>query len=208
MDARMPRYIFRLATADDLSDIRRLQAQFIAEMHDPLGVVEEGYGRSEFTLLEAVDERGARVVGMTGLMRASSSPFVFERVFPEVWERIDLQVLSGRAGLTRDELVENDWGYVEKEHRRRHLAVALWAGCMLVAHQRGYPVLVGIGNQSAMAAMGDAFRTVGLAADLAGVRYELGLLFPAESAPRMADIVREVRARDPDIVWRLSGLEG
>jgi hypothetical protein len=200
--------IFRLATVDDLPDIGRMQAQFIAEMRDPLGLMEGSHGRSEFILIEAADERGARTIGMTSLMQASSSPFVFEQVFPDVWERIDLPVLSGRSGLTRDDLVENDWGYVEREYRRRHLAEVLVAGCLLIAHQRGYPVLVGIGNQNAMATMGDSFRTVGLAADLAGVRYELGLLFPAKSAPRMADIVREAVARNPDIEWRLPGLQG
>jgi hypothetical protein len=201
----MPSYTFRLATPGDLADIRRLQVQFMTEMQDPLDLTEEIYQNTEFVLLEAADARGARVVGIMGVMRASASPFVFEQVFPDVWDRVDRRFFRG---LRREEMVEGDWGYVEKEHRRRHLALALWAGLMLLTWVRGYPVMVGMANPTTIPAMGDAFHLVGLATNLGGLRYELGVLFPAEIAPRMIDIARQACARDPDITWRLPGLEG
>jgi hypothetical protein len=55
--------------------------------------------------------------------------------------------------------------------------------------------------------MGSAFHTVGLSSELSGVRYELGLLFPTQIAPRMAEIVHGAVGRDPGIVWRVPGLE-
>ncbi|WP_437751609.1 hypothetical protein [Sorangium sp. So ce1389] len=68
-------------------------------------------------------------------------------------------------------------------------------------------IRIAISNPSIMALMRDDFRTIGLAADVAGVHYELGMMFPEESAPRMAEIARQACARDPGMVWRLPGLE-
>ncbi|WP_437332092.1 hypothetical protein [Sorangium sp. So ce394] len=203
----MTQYIFRLATADDMAEIRRMQDQFIIEAHDPIGVLEGSYSRSEFLVLERRDERGSRLIGMVSLMRASAGPLALEHVFPDIWERVDLPALTGLAGMGRDDLIEHDWTYVEPEHRGKRLAKALWAGSMLVAHQRGHAALIAISNPSIMALMRDDFRTIGLAADVAGVHYELGMMFPEESAPRMAEIARQTCARDPGMVWRLPGLE-
>ena len=190
----MTRYIVRLATADDRPEVLRLQEQFIAELADPLGVPEGSHERSEFVLIEAVDERGKRAVGITSLMRASSAPFVCEQVFPDLWETIDLCASTGQSNIRRDDLAENDWGYVEKEHRGNRLALLCWAGSMVLAHQRGYPACLGIANQVALAVMGSAFHTVGLSSELSGVRYELGLLlFHRARSPRCARSCRRSR---------------
>jgi hypothetical protein len=202
----MTQYIIRLAAADDRPEILRLQAQFIAELADPLGVAEGSHEHSEFVLIEAVDERSRRAIGITSLMRASSAPFVCEQVFPDLWEKLDLCASTGQSGIQRDDLAENDWGYVEKAHRGNRMALLGWAGSMLLAHHRGYPACLGIANQAALAAMGSAFHTVGRSSELAGVRYELGLLFPTRIAPRMAEIVHSAVARDPGIVWQVPGL--
>jgi GNAT superfamily N-acetyltransferase len=203
----MTQYIVRLAVAEDRSEVLRLQEQFIAELADPLGVAEGSHEHSEFVLIEAVDERGTRAIGITSLMRASSAPFVCEQVFPDLWEKIDLRARTGQSNIRRDDLAENDWGYVAKEHRGNRIALLGWAGSMLLAHHRGYPACLGIANQAALTTMGSAFHTVGLSSELSGVRYELGLLFPAQIAPRMAEIVRGAIARNPGIAWRVPGLD-
>jgi len=203
----MTQYIIRLAAADDRPEVLRLQEQFIAELADPLGVAEGSHEHSEFVLIEAVDGRSKRAIGITSLMRASSAPFVCEQVFPDLWEKIDLCASTGQANIRRDDLAENDWGYVAKEHRGNRMAVLGWAGSMLLAHHRGYPACLGIANQAALARMGNAFHTVGLSSELSGVRYELGLLFPTRIARRMAEIVYTAIARDPGIVWQVPGLD-
>lgn len=48
---------------------------------------------------------------------------------------------------------------------------------------------MGIGNPAAMAAMGDAFRAVGPEAELSGVRYRLGLIFPRRERVALARLV-------------------
>lgn len=202
----MTQYIVRLATADDRLEVLRLQEQFIAELVDPLGVAEGSHEHSEFVLIEAVDERGKRAIGITSLMRASAAPFVCEQVFPDMWEKVDLGARTGQANIRRDDLAENDWGYVEKEYRGNRMALLCWAGSMLLAHHRGYPACLGIANQAALARMGSAFHPVGLSSELSGVRYELGLLFPTRILPRMAEIVHSALALEPEIVWRVPGL--
>lgn len=202
----MTRYIFRLAAAEDRLEVLRLQGQFIAELADPLGVAEGSHEHSEFVLIEAADEHGKRAIGIMSLMRASAAPFVCEQVFPDLWQKIDLCTLTGQSNLRRDALAESDWGYVEKEHRGNRLALLGWAGLMLLACHRGYPACLGIANQAALTAMGGAFHTAGPSSELSGVRYELGLLFPTQIAPRMAEIVHRAIARDPSIEWRVPGL--
>lgn len=202
----MTKYMIRLATADDKIEVLRLQQQFIAELADPLGVAEESHEHSEFILIEAEDERGTRAIGLTSLMRGSSAPFVCEQVFPDLWERIDLRAVTKQSTIGRGDLVENDWAYVEKEHRGSGLAALAWAGSILLAHHRGYPACLGIGNSAALQGMGSAFHKVGLSTELSGVRYELGLLFPAELAPRMAELVHRGLARHPGMEWRVPGL--
>lgn len=202
----MTRYSFRLATAADRPAVLRLQEQFIAELADPLGVVEGSHERSEFILIEAADEQRTRAIGIVSLMCASAAPFVCEQVFPDLWQTIDLRAVTGQAGIRRDDLAENDWGYVEKEHRGNRVAILGWAGSMLLAAHRGYPACLGIANQAALAAMGSAFQPLGPWSELAGVRYQLGLLFPAQIAPRMAELVHRAIARAPDIEWRIPGL--
>lgn len=200
------RYIVRLSTADDRTEVLRLQRQFIAELSDPLGVPEGSHEHSEFVLIEAADERGQRAVALTSLMRASAAPFVCEHVFPDLWEKIDLRAVTGQSAIGRDHLAENDWGYVEKEHRGNGLALLAWAGSMLLAHHRGYPACLGIANQGALGRMSSAFHTVGLSTELSGVRYELGLLFPAKIVARMTEIVLGALARHPGTEWRVPGL--
>jgi len=202
----MTRYIFRLAAAEDRLEVLRLQGQFIAELADPLGVAEGSHAHSEFVLIEAAGERGKRAIGIMSLMRASAAPFVCEQVFPDLWQKIDLCTLTGQANLRRDDLAEGDWGYVEKEHRGNRLALLGWAGLMLLACHRGYPACLGIANQAALTAMGSAFHTAGPSSELSGVRYEFGLLFPTQIAPRMAEIVHRALTHDPSIEWRVPGL--
>jgi hypothetical protein len=201
----MTRYIVRLAAADDRPEVLRLQNQFIAELADPLGVAEGSHEHSEFVLIEAADEHGKRAIGITSLMRASAAPFVCEQVFPDLWQKIDLCAATGQANIRRDDLAENDWGYVEKQHRGNRVALLGWAGSMLLAHHRGYPACLGIANQAALTRMGSDFHTVGLSSELAGVRYDLGVLFPARIASRMAEIVHGAIARNPGIEWRVPG---
>ncbi len=203
----MTRYLVRLAVADDRPEVLRLQDQFITELADPLGVAEGSHEHSEFVLIEAVDERGKRAIGITSLMRASAAPFVCEQVFPDLWDKIDLCASTGQSNIRRDDLAENDWGYVAKEHRGNRIALLGWAGSMLLAHHRGYPACLGIANQAALARMGSAFHTVGLSSELSGVRYELGLLFPAQIASRMAEIVRGAIVRNPSIAWHVPGFD-
>jgi hypothetical protein len=200
----MTQYIFRLATLVDKPAIQRLQKQFVAEMNDPLGIIESDFARSEFMLVEAVDESSKRAVGMMSIMHASRDPFVFERVFPDVWQRMDVSALTGRTGLQREDLVEMDWGYVEKPYRGHQLALLMFAGCLLHAHRQGYPVSVGIANAAAMARMpGGVFRGAGLVSEIGGVPYELGTLRPEQSAPLMADIVHSASARDRLLAWHV-----
>jgi len=203
----MTQYIIRLADAADRPEVLRLQEQFIAELADPLGVAEGSHEHSEFVLIEAVDERGKRAIGITSLMRASAAPFVCEQVFPDMWEKVDLGARMGQANIRRDDLAENDWGYVEREHRGNRMAVLGWAGSMLLAHHRGYPACLGIANLAALSRMGTAFHALGLSSELSGVRYELGLLFPGRIASRMAEIVHSAVARDPGIAWQVPGLD-
>ena len=124
-------------------------------------------------------------------------------MFPDLWEKIDLCAWTGQSSIRRDDLAENDWGYVTKEHRGNRLALLGWAGSMLLAHQRGYPACLGIANQAALTTMGSTFHTVGSSSELSGVRYELGLLFPTQIAPRMAEIVHGAIAHNPRIVWQV-----
>ncbi len=198
----MTDYIFRLATAADEPAVRRLQAQFVTEMSDPLGIDEDARPHTEFFLLEVADHDGCRVVGMMSLLRASEAPFVFEQVFPEAWRHDALPAWLGRLGIRRSDLVEGDWGYIEKPYRGQGLALLLFAGMMLHARHRGYAACVGIPNQTALARFPPStFHTTGLVTHLAGVRYELGLFVPAEVATIMSRIVHAARDRDPHIVW-------
>jgi len=203
----MTQYIVRLATIDDRPEVLRLQEQFISELANPLGIAEGSHDHSEFILIEAVDERGKRAIGITSLMRASTAPFVCEQVFPDMWRHIDLYALTGQSNIRRDDLAENDWGYMEKEHRGNRMALLGWAGSMLLAHHRGYPACLGIANPAALARMGSAFRTAGLSSELSGVRYELGLLLPAQIASRMAELVRDGLTRAPGISWHVPGVD-
>jgi len=180
-------YIVRLAVAEDRPEVLRLQEQFITELADPLGVAEGSQARDRGHELDA----------------ASAAPFVCEQVFPDLWEKIDLCAWTGQSSIRRDDLAENDWGYVTKEHRGNRLALLGWAGSMLLAHQRGYPACLGIANQAALTTMGSTFHTVGSSSELSGVRYELGLLFPTQIAPRMAEIVHGAIAHNPRIVWQV-----
>jgi hypothetical protein len=109
----MTSYSFRLATLDDRPEIRRLQTQFINDLADPLGADEGSHERSAFILVETPHERGKRAVGTISLMRASSKPFVFEQVFPDVWEHVDLRAVLGRSEIGRDHLAEVTRGLLE-----------------------------------------------------------------------------------------------
>jgi hypothetical protein len=200
----MTRHIFRLATPADEPAIRRLQSQFIAEMNDPLGIDEAARPRTDFFLIEVADQSGCRAVGMMSLMRASAARFVFEQVFPEAWRHMALPAWLGRLGIRRGQLVEGDWGYIEKAHRGQGLAPLLFAGMMLHAHHRGDVACVGMPNEASLARLPhNTFHTTGLVSHLAGMRYELGLFVLAEIATIMSEIVRAARARDPRIVWQL-----
>jgi hypothetical protein len=200
----MTDYIFRLATAADEPAVRRLQTQFVTEMSDPLGIDEDTRPHTEFFLLEVADHDGRRVVGMTSLLRASEAPFVFERVFPEAWRHVALPAWLARLDIQRRDLVESDWGYIEKPYRGQGMVLLLFAGAMLHARHRGYAACVGIPNQAALARFPPGtFHTTELVTHLAGVRYELGLFVPAEIATIMSEIVHVARVRDPRIVWQL-----
>lgn len=200
----MTRHIFRLATPADEPAIRRLQTQFITEMNDPLGIDEAARPHTDFFLVEVADESGCRAVGMMSLMRASAGRFVFEQVFPQAWRHMALPAWLGRLGIRRSQLVESDWGYIEKPYRGQGLAPLLFAGMMLHAHHRGDAACVGMPNEASLARLPrNTFHTTGLMAHLAGERYELGLFVLAEIATTMSEMVHAARVRDPRIVWRL-----
>ncbi|WP_437938907.1 hypothetical protein [Sorangium sp. So ce341] len=202
----MTQYIIRLAVQDDKPAIRCLQGQFMAEIEDPLELVESDFDRSDFILVEAVDGSSRRAVGMMSIMRASSAPFVFERVLPDVWQRIDVRALTGRADLRREDLVEVDWLYLEKPHRAKQLTRLLMAGGVLQSHRRGYPVIAVITNAaSKVVLLSGLFHGSGLAIEIGGVPYELGTVSPAQSAAFMADFVQSACARDPLLAWHLDG---
>ncbi|WP_437318154.1 hypothetical protein [Sorangium sp. So ce385] len=201
----MTQYIIRLAGVADKPAIRCLQEQFMAEIDDPLELVESDFDRSDFLLVEAVDGSSRRAVGMMSIMRASSAPFVFERVIPDVWQRTDVRGLTGRTDLRREDLVEVDWLYVEKPHRARQLTRLLTAGGVLHSHHRGYPVIAIITNAASKAGLlGGIFHGSGLAIEVGGVPYELGIVWPAQNAALMADVVRSACARDPLLAWHLN----
>lgn len=200
----MTQYLFRRATPADRPAIQRLRNLFVAEMTPLLGALEADLTRSEFMLVEALEPGSRQAVGMIGLVHASREPFIFERLIPDVWQRMDLPTLTGRVDLRREDLVEMDWGYVEKPHRGQHLALLLLAGCLLHAHRRGYPVGVGIANTALMSRLpGGVFRGTGLVSQLAGGPYELGTLWPRQSAPLMADVVQATCASDSQLAWHL-----
>lgn len=198
--------IIRLASADDEPAVRGLQAQFIEEMHDPLGIAEGSFARSDFAILEVDDGRERRVVGMTSMMRASPAPFVFEQVFPDVWQRFDAPALTGRPDVQRDDLVESDWGFIEKAYRGQGLALLLLAASLLHARRQGRAIGVGIPNDACKAAMPrGAFRPSGLSTHLSGVRYELGTFDLDALAGPLTDLLRTACRRDPDLVIRHPG---
>lgn len=200
----MTQYIFRLAVLADKPAIRCLQEQFMAEIDDPLELVESDFDRSDFILVEAVDGSSRRAVGMMSVMRASSAPFVFERVLPDVWQRIDLRALTGRTDLRREDLVEVDWVYLEKPHRAKQLTRLLTAAGVLHAHRRGYPVIAIITNAASKAELlSGIFHRSGLVIDISGVSYELGTIWPAQGAALMANVVQSACARDPLLAWHL-----
>jgi hypothetical protein len=200
----MTQYIFRLANASDRPTIHRLQEQCSIELNAPLAIIGADPMRSEFLRVEALQHGSTRAVGLISITRASSAPFVFELVFPDVWQRIDLATLTGREGLRREELVELDMGYVEKPHRTRQLTLLTLAGGLLHAHRQGYPVGVGIASTSALARVpADVFRGTGLVRMVAGAPYELGTFLPDRSVPLMAEVVQEACARDNMVPWHL-----
>lgn len=200
----MTQYIFRLATAADRPAIQRLQEQCSIEMNAPLAIIGGDLTRSDFLLVEALQHGSKRAVGMISITRASSAPFVFELVFPDVWQRIDLATLTGREDLRREDLVELDTGYVEKPHRTRQLTLLTLAGGLLHAHRQGYPVGVGIASMAAMARVPtDIFRGTGLVRMVAGAPYELGTFLPDRSVTLMAEVVQEACARDNMVPWHL-----
>lgn len=199
----MPQFTFRLAATEDLPVVRRLQKRLMDEIQDPVGINEAHDAHSEFILVEASDHRGTNAIALTSLLRASAQPFIFEKSFPAIWDRIDLRTLTGRADIRREDLVEYDWVYVEPEYRRQRIGVTAWAGSMLLAHYRKNPVCVVTANLSNMAVMADAFRTVGLSTHLGNDRYELGHIYPAQIADPMAALVRRMRERDPSLLWQI-----
>jgi GNAT superfamily N-acetyltransferase len=200
----MTRHIFRLATPADEPTIRRLQAEFVAEMNDPLGIDESARSHTEFFLVEVADESGCRAVGMMSLTRASAAHFVFEQVFPEAWRHMALPTWVARLGIQRSQLVEGDWGYIAPPYRGQGLAPLLFAGMTLYAHHRGHVACVGMPNDASLARLPrNTFHTTGLVTHLAGTRYELGLFVLAEIAPTMSEIVHAARVRDPRIEWQL-----
>lgn len=197
-------YLFRRATPADSPAIHRLRGQFVEELNAPKGALEADFSRSELMLVEALEGTTRQAVGMIGLVHASSEPFIFERLIPDVWQRLDLPTLTGCFDLRREDLVELDWGYVEKPYRGKQLALLLLAGCLLHAHRRGYPVSVGIANTALMARLpGGIFRGTGLMSQVAGVPYELGALWPGQSAAVMADVVQAACTLDSKRAWHL-----
>lgn len=202
----MTRYIFRLAADGDEPAVHRLQSQFVAELNDPMGIQESCFARSDLVLLEVAHGGARRAVGLIGLVRASPLPFAFEQAFPSVWQRIDPYELTGRADVRRSDLVELDWTYMEEPYRGNRLALLLLAGCILHAHRRGYPACVTMGDPGSMDELPKGmFRSSGLVTHLAGHPYALGAFSSGDSAPFMADVVREACMRDPRIVWELPG---
>lgn len=203
-EGTVTQYIFRRATPADRPAIQRMRGLFFAELNAPLGVLEADLKRSEFMLVDALEAGARQAVGMIGLVHASREPFIFERLFPDVWQRLELPTLTGRFDLRREDLVEMDWGYVEKPHRGKQLALLLLAGCLLHAHRRGYPVSVGVANTALMSRLpGGVFHGTGLVSQLAGVPYELGALWPGQSAPLMADVVQATCASNHELAWHL-----
>lgn len=199
--------IYRMATPRDEDAVLFLQEQFVAEMNDPMGI-DDDFERGEFVLLEVVRGGEGRVVGMLSLTRASASPFVIERVFPDVWRHLELEALTGRADLRRSEVVEIDWGYVEKPYRGLGMAKLLLCGGVLQAHHRGYAACVGMVADGALEMMpGGFFHRSGLATSQGGLRYELGAFVPSQIAAEVTRLVDAACARKPGVLWELPRLD-
>lgn len=200
----MTRYIFRLATATDQSAIQRLQVQLAAELDEPMHSDDDERAHSDFFVVEAAGADGQRVVGMMGLIRPSARPFAFETAFPAVWNDWALPVSTGKLDLQRSDLVELDWGYVERPYRGQGFGVLLLAASLLYAYRRGYLACVALTGEDALRKLPrGAFHPTGFATHLSGVRYELGTLLPAELAASMAALVHGARVRDSRIAWEL-----
>ncbi|MDI1437457.1 hypothetical protein [Polyangium sorediatum] len=196
-----------MATPRDEDAVLCLQEQFVDEMSDPMGI-DDDFERGEFVLLEAVQGDERRVVGMMSLTRASASPFVVERVFPDMWQRLDLRALTGKTDLRRSDVVEIDWGYLAKPYRGRGLAKLLLAGCVLHAHHRGYAACVGMVAGGALEMMPDGFfHGSGFTTSQGGVRYELGAFVPAQIAEKVENLVDEACQHQRSIVWELQRLD-
>lgn len=200
----MTKYIFRLATANDQPAMRRLQTQLAAELAEPMSIDEVRDAYSDCFLVEAATTDGRRTVGMMSLTRASARPFAFENTFPGVWNDWALPVSTGKLDLQRGELVELDWGYIEKPYRGQGFGVLLLAASLLHAHQRGYVACVAVVGEDALRKLPrGAFHPTGFVTHLSGIRYELGTFLPAELAAPMAALVHRARARDSRIAWEL-----
>ena len=200
----MTRYIFRLATENDRSAIHRLQTELAAELGGPMSIDAAGDARGDSFVVEAAGADGRRAVGMMSLTRASARPFAFEDAFPGVWNDWALPVSAGKLDLHRCDLVELDWGYIEKPYRGQGFGVLLLAASLLHAHQRGYVACVAVAGEDALRKLPrGAFHPTGFVTHLAGVRYELGTLLPAELAAPMAASVHRARTSDSRIAWEL-----
>ena len=121
----------------------------LIELADPLGVDEGSHDHSEFVLIggrgrawQARDRDLEPDAGVRGAVRLRTG------VPRSVGQ--DRCAATGQSRIRRDDLAENDWGYVEKAHRGSRMALLGWAGSMLLAHHRGYPACLGIANQAAL----------------------------------------------------------
>ncbi|WP_224365103.1 hypothetical protein [Hyalangium versicolor] len=200
----MTQYVFRLATPSDRAAIHRLQEQRSIELNTPPNALGGDPERSEFLLVEAVRAGTKRAVGALSLTRASSAPFQFEQLIPDVWQRIYIPTLTGLPRLRRDELVELDPGYLERPHRNRQLTLLMLAGGLLHAQRRRYPVGMGLASAAEMARVpGGIFRGTGLVRMVAGAPQELGVFFPSQSVALMAEVIQEACAGDGLIPWHL-----
>jgi GNAT superfamily N-acetyltransferase len=200
----MTKYIFRLATTNDQPAIHRLQTELAAELAQPMSIDDAGDARGDCFVVEAAGADGRRTVGMMSLTRASARPFAFEEAFPKVWNDWALPVSTGKLDLQRCDLVELDWGYIEKPYRGQGFSVLLLAASLLHAHQRAYVACVAVAGEAALRKLPPgAFHPTGFVTHLSGVRYELGTFLPAELAAPMAALVHSARMRDSRIAWEL-----
>ncbi|MBX7146771.1 MAG: hypothetical protein K1X44_05630 [Alphaproteobacteria bacterium] len=203
----MTQGIIRLAKAEDEVSIRRLQMLFSTEIDDPFGIMENSFEHSYFAVFEIENNCKKSIVGMVSLLRAYSKPFIFEQIFPDIWDRFNLQKLTGYFDITRDNLLEGDWAYLEKPYRGKALVGALWAALLVYAYHQGYKISFTVNNQKSINMINkigpNLYKLIGLSSHVGNDHYNLMMFDLPTIQDKLYNFIKTLRREEPGIIWQL-----